>query len=788
MITGQITKILTQKENDWGRYELTLPDKRKLIAVGVINGVAIGMTVVLEGNEEDTKYGHQFSITSVLSSELDDFSGVRSFLLHGYIKGIGSVKAENIISAYGKKSLDLFDTEEGRNLLLKVKGISKLTLATMLESYNETKKYKDIVLFLDGQGTRNQIEKIYELYGDEAISVLKKNPYRLQTELDGFGFKKTDKMAISSGIKPNSIYRLMAAIKYLLDEASAGKGHCYLDFDEIKKQIYPLLTPCPKLNIEAGDIAIENALLDWDNKKENFIMKYEVPAKTVEELETLVETRRLISESLQEALEQALSEGFLLKVGEHIYTKKMYQTERETAESIAEMIKAGPVRFINDNILEKAIKDVESRKTSELKKIDPNNEFKITEEQEAAVRIAAKNRICVISGGPGRGKTAISEIVAHSFLLAGKSYNKEDILMLAPTGRAAQRISESTGYSSMTVHRAVAKIQKTGNFPIGKLILVDESSMCDIFLMKNILKIAKDCNLIIVGDVDQIASVGPGKVLRDIIDSGKVPYILLKQGHRNSGTIAKNAELINKGKKLEDYSYDEHFVYIPSSAEKITDVVISDYLKKLKEYNIKDIMLCAAMKDRGRASVSNLNRILQNTLTSKNPKADFGKGIVYYVGDRVMQLKNNYDFLKKYPDGSIQSGVFNGERGTVIGVYPDPENDSVKIAVEFDDGSKGGYTKNAIHELTLAYATTLHKCQGSEAALMMMVYTYADYMLLNRSLFYTGETRAKKEFRAYGEEQFKYGKMLSAFDIAVKKIDDSKRNTMLKEMLMELIK
>ena len=430
MITGQITKILTQKENDWGRYELTLPDKRKLIAVGVINGVAIGMTVVLEGNEEDTKYGHQFSITSVLSSELDDFSGVRSFLLHGYIKGIGSVKAENIISAYGKKSLDLFDTEEGRNLLLKVKGISKLTLATMLESYNETKKYKDIVLFLDGQGTRNQIEKIYELYGDEAISVLKKNPYRLQTELDGFGFKKTDKMAISSGIKPNSIYRLMAAIKYLLDEASASKGHCYLDFDEIKKQIYPLLTPCPKLNIEAGDIAIENALLDWDNKKESFIMKYEVPAKTVEELETLVETRRLISESLQEALEQALSEGFLLKVGEHIYTKKMYQTERETAESIAEMIKAGPVRFITDNILEKAIKDVESRKTSELKKIDPNNEFKITEEQEAAVRIAAKNRICVISGGPGRGKTAISEIVAHSFLLAGKSYNKEDILML----------------------------------------------------------------------------------------------------------------------------------------------------------------------------------------------------------------------------------------------------------------------------------------------------------------------------------------------------------------------
>lgn len=797
MIVGVIEKILNQKENDWGRYQLNCLGK-KMLCVGIIPSPTIGMRVTLEGRDENTKYGPRYKITSVLSTECDDNAGVRRFLADGYIKGIGSTKANAIIECFGKESADLFDTPEGRAKLCTVKGISNATIENAMESYEANKKYKDIVIFLKGSGTKSQVENIYKKYEDNAIKILTKNPYRLQMDLDGFGFLKADAIALASGIKKDSIYRIMAASKYALENATSN-GHCYLTVEEIEDVIIPLLVPQPKSeNKELSEKVIKNAMEDWEEKKEKFIETHSPSSVDLDAISQAVESRNLIKKSYVEAIRLAIEEGDFVNVEGRIYTKKMYEIEKSVADMVAKMCAQNPVRYISKKTIEASIAEVEERKTNAFKAEGKSITFNVTEEQRKAVYLASMHRISIISGGPGRGKTAISEIVAHSFMLSGRYFNKEDIIMIAPTGRAAQRISESTGYNAMTAHRAVLSQKKYGA-PKGKLVLCDESSMVDIFLASSILKFAQDCNLILVGDVDQIASVGPGKVLKDMIDSGVVPYILLKEGHRNSGSIAHNAALINAGVKISGYCYDDHFIYTNASVKEVNDVdingnlvgthipmmetIVFDYKKKVDQYGIENVMLCAAMRERGPVSVNKLNDRLQKEFTSGKAQATYGMK-KFRIGDRVMQTVNDYEFIKKHNGLSIQ-GVFNGEKGTVVKVLPDPEENSYKLVVLFDDGSIGGYTKSTAPNLVLAYATTLHKCQGSEAACMMMAYTYSDFVLLNRALFYTGETRAKKEFRFYGEEQMRYGKIVSAFDIAVGRTEDIKRNTFLKEMLID---
>lgn len=783
MLNGQIKKIIRQNPNDWGIYRIITPTKDEISAVGIIPEPSVGMHVVLEGYEKDNDHGHQFMIQSVVSSEADVFSGARRFLTDGYMKGIGLVKANAILAAFGNEALDMFDTKEGRAKLTTVKGIKEATIEKALPSYEENKKYKDIVVFLGGCGTRNQVEHIYEKYGDDAVKTLKKNPYRLQMDLDGFGFAKTDAIALASGIKTNSVYRVMAAIKYSLETAAVNGGHCFLTIDEIKESVQELLVPTPKVK-DLHERTVKNALIDWDEKKEYVISNYDPSAETIEALSMTVSLRQGIIAVLSEALTQAVNDGDFVNDDGNIYTKSMYELEKETAKMIADMCSQNPVRFASPKNIEKAIEEVEQRKTEILHENGIDSEFHATKEQRDAVYLSLMHKISIISGGPGRGKTAISEMVAHGFLLSGRVYDKTDVIMLAPTGRAAQRITESTGYPAMTAHRAILSCKK-GDAPHNKMILVDESSMADIYLIHNILKFAKDCNLVFVGDVDQIASVGPGKVLKDMISSNRVPCILLKEGHRNSGTIAHNSDLINAGFPIDKYCYDEHFVYIPSTSEKMLETIVSDYKKKVEQYGINDVMLCAAMRERGPVSVTKLNERLQAEFTKGNFEARIGQK-VFRVGDRVMQTKNDYSFIV-LRNGVRQDGIFNGEKGTVINIKYEPENDDYKIVVKFDDGSMGGYTKGTAANLTLAYATTLHKCQGSESPCMMMAYVLGDYMLLNRSLFYTGETRAKKEFRFYGEEKYdaEKGYLKVAFNMAVKNADDTKRNTSLANRIIE---
>ena len=674
-----------------------------------------------------------------------------------------------MVSQFGNQIIDILENED-RNTLSTFRGMTEANMDKVFLSYKENKKYLDIVILLKGMITMNQTINIYNTYKDKAVKILKKNPYKLQNDIPGFGFLRTDSIAMASGVKQDSVYRVAAAIKHLLDTASTSEGHCFLWMEDIKNSIQELLVPMPKFS-DVGERAVSNAVKDWNAKKQKFIKDHDPSIETLDKIEEILETREHIRNALSEAMKIGTEDGVIVNDDGRIYSVDMYKRETECAEMISQMISENPVRFVKPEIVETSIKKVEERKSKEI-----GCAFVTTEEQRDAVYLGAMHRICIVSGGPGRGKTTICEEIAEAFMASGKYPSKEDIIMLAPTGRAAQRITESTGYSAMTAQRAVMAIKKGEEIPNNKLIICDESSMVDIYLLHSILRYAQKCNLCFVGDVNQIASVGPGKVLKDMIDSKLVPYILLIKGHRNSGSIAHNSDLINAGRKIDNYIYDEHFKYKPCTKDNISDVIIDDYIENIKAYGIENVMLCAAMKGRGPVAVDKLNNVLQEKLTRGHNEAVFGN-LKLREGDRVMQCKNDYNFIIKRKEG-LKQGIFNGERGTVKKVIKTPDN-NYQIIVSFDDGSLGGYTKNTVNNLTLAYATTLHKCQGSEAPCMMMAYVFGDYILLNRALFYTGETRAKKEFRFYGEEKYQYGKIISAFDIAVTKADDTKRNTYL---------
>ncbi len=797
ILNGEIKKIMFQNEGDWGRFILKDTLGREDLVTGVIPQVFIGMKIKLKTREVNDQYGHQYKIEEIIEAEEDDCAGIKKFLTDGYISGIGYIKAMDIVSKYGKKSLDLFETEEGHKKLLKIKGIGEKTLKKILDSYEENKKYKDIVIFLNGAGTFNEIKKIYKKYDKDATKILFENPYVLQMDLDGFGFAKTDKIALGSGIKYNSLYRIMAGIKYLLDEAR-NDGHCYLTRKEIEDNIGRLLCPISKF-YDVTDKVAENTLKNWEENKEKLIKNYGPSTETIEALSRINDARKSIVELYEKAIQMALENGDFVEYDNCIYTKKMYETEKTVADMIVKMLYLSPITENSDAVIEKAIATVEKRKNDLYQKENKDKIFEITDEQKQAIRLGINNRISIISGGPGRGKTTISEAIVEAFLLSGNR-TKEDVIMLAPTGKAAKRISESTGYKAKTIHRAI--LQK--DFPQNTLVIVDECSMIDIKLMKMLLDYAKDCQLVMLGDVYQIASVGPGKVLKDLIDSNTVPCIILKKGHRNSGNIANNAEKINAGIKKKNYIYGNNFVYTPYKAvgtnekldetileyygnvhkdtKNLVDIIVNDYIKKTNEYGIKNVMLCTAKKESGNTSVKTLNTIIQDRMTKGKPEVRYGSKL-FRVGDRVMQTKNFYDFVIKNSDGNLVTGIFNGDVGTVVKIIKDDEDQ--KMVVMLDDGSMCGFTTNTVASLELAYAQTVHKCQGSEADCVLMVYTFGDFILLNRSLYYTGETRAKKEFRFYGEERYMHGGWVSAFDIAVNHVDDLKRYTNLKNFIQD---
>ena len=339
-LNGKITKILTQKENDWGRYVITNYGE-KITAVGIIKGACIGSEVILEGITEDTQYGRQFTIKKA-TAKSTGLEGIKRFLAGGFIKGLGEKKATIIVNTYGKDCLELFETPEGHKKLCAIKGLGEKSIKRILESYEENKKYKDIVLFLNGMGTLNQIEKIYNMYGEKSVSEIKKNPYRLQ-EIEGFGFIKVDNLAMQSGIKANSIYRLMAAARYVIEEASYMGGHCYIPINEISEKVEELLIKTPTDN-EISQAKITNAIKNWEENKEKFIKDNSPSGELISDITNVIESRRLIKEGMIDALLKAFEEGTLINDNGDIYINSLYNAETKAAKLIVEMTKENPVR------------------------------------------------------------------------------------------------------------------------------------------------------------------------------------------------------------------------------------------------------------------------------------------------------------------------------------------------------------------------------------------------------------------------------------------------------------
>ncbi len=787
---GKIKKILFLNESDWGRFSFKTLDEEMLI-VGVIPDASVGMKVKLEGIYETNKYGTQFVIKNVLEREQDEFAGLRSFLADGYIKGVGPVTANSIVETLGNRFFEIMDDEEIDDKtrfseLAMVKGISKKKAKDIYESYLGSRSIKDIVLYLNGAGTKNQVENIYRKLGDTAIKVIKKNPYILITEVDGFGFLKADKLALASGIKPNSIERISGAINHVISEAENSEGHCYLTAIQLKDGVLKLLAPMPKMETISNIVAENVVAKGFENfveAKEKLIKAHNPSQEDINSLASIVEMRHDFETRFYDAINFAIENDLLVNDDGKMYTKRMYVTEQKVAQILADMVKGKSNRFITKETIESCIKKVEDRKTEELQKENPHAVFKITKEQRDAVYLGAMNRVAIISGGPGRGKTAITEIIVETFMSSSYKYDKRDVIMVAPTGKAAKRITESTGYEASTIHRLVAKYEHSDEKLSKKLVIADESSMIDISLLLRLLKTVKDCNLIFVGDVDQIPSVGAGMVLKDLIKSGKIPTILLKEGHRNSGSIANNSQLINAGYKLDSYTYDNAFHYTPASTDNILDLTLRKYIEKVKEYGIENVMLTVPMNERGTTSVKALNTSVQELFTKGRKEIRVGNKL-FRLGDRVMQTKNNYNF-KILRNNIVDLGIFNGDIGTIVKI--DKQDDLDRLVVKFDDGSIGAFSTVTAKDLILAYAITQHKCQGSEAKCVIIAYTYADYILLNRALFYTAVTRAKKEIYLFAEEKLKYGKLLSAIDVAINNVDVQHRNTALAQRINELL-
>lgn len=696
------------EQNGWSVVRVSAKGYRNIFAaVGTMPEVHVGAVFNLHGEwKNDPRYGLQFVFDGCEETLPVTANGIEKYLGSGLIKGIGPVYAARIVETFGAKTLKILDKHPER--LSEVRGIGPVRIEKIKKSWIEQKEIKNIMLFLQSHEVSVSIAaKIYKHYGKNAVAIVTENPYRLADEIWGIGFKTADTVAKKLGFGNERFERLRSGIFYTLNKLSE-EGHCFAHREEL---------------IKAGAELLE------------------VPEeKLAEPLEKMIEAKDLICETSA------------------IYLPVYYYSETGTAKRLLNLMdepKSGNLH----------IKYPEN---------DARTRIRYDEAQLKAIKAALDNKVLVITGGPGTGKTTTTLGIIRAYQKAGAK-----ILLAAPTGRAAQRMGEVTGMEAKTIHRLLEMrppegFQRYEDNPLeGDVLIVDECSMIDILLMYSLLKAVPDnMTLIMVGDVDQLPSVGAGKVLSDIISSGAVPVVRLEKIFRQAmkSHIITNAHRINNGEMpwLTDSNSDFLFSSIKEEdgedsaerSEKAAEKIIwlcSDYLPN--EFNVKpnDIQVLTPMR-RGAAGAANLNIKLQEAL-NQNRVCLKRAGTEYRVGDRVMQIRNNYF-----------KGVFNGDIGFVEEV--DTEDD--ELLVRFD-GRLVDYEMADLDELVLAYAITIHKSQGSEFPYVVMPLMTSHFMMLQRNLLYTGVTRAKKGLILVGEKKAVY--------IAVKNNKIVERNTRLSERL-----
>lgn len=704
---GYVDRItFRNEENGYTVLYLVKPqagieEEEEECCVGCFSYVAEGEYLLVKGKRVIHKnYGPQLQVESYEEKQPNDSMAVERYLGSGAIKGVGPALAARIVRKFGEDTFDVIEREPER--LAEIKGISQKMAVSIARQFNEKQQMRQAMIFLQDYGiSMNMAVKIYRYYKDDIYEVLRKNPYRLAEDISGIGFKIADSIAQRAGFYADSEYRIRAGVLYTLQQ-SGSQGHCYLPEKELIEMTAKLLM--------VDEEMVSNQIDALTLNKEILI-------------EEVSEERRL-------------------------YSSTLYYMEMNCARMLLDLnLSFG----VNGDLLAKRVAQIEQKEGISLDTL-----------QKSAVFQAVQNGVTIITGGPGTGKTTTINTILQVLEQDGM-----DVLLAAPTGRAAKRMSETTGWQAQTIHRllelngSVDSEDKSGmHFERNELqpleadvVIVDEFSMVDIYLLNALLKsIVPGCRLIMVGDVNQLPSVGPGNVLRDMIKSDFCNVVWLNQIFRQAAEsqIVVNAHMINGGQDISLDNKNQDFFHLERrNTQDIINVTIQLVMKNMPKYvdaTPYDIQVLTPMR-KGELGVENLNHILQSYVNPKDDRKierEF-HGILFREQDKIMQIKNDYQikWVKKTRFGDVYeegTGVFNGDIGMIKRMI---ESEEI-VEVEFEEGKLVEYEYSQMDEMELAYAITIHKSQGSEYPAVVIPILTGPKMLLNRNLLYTAVTRAKK--------------------------------------------
>lgn len=702
-IEGIVEKVTYYNgENGYAVFtvsEIKDRDDEEITCVGYAPSISQGESVKVTGNIVTHHfYGEQINIELCEKTEPRSERAIELYLASGVIKGIGPRIAKRIVEKFGKDTLNIMDTEPER--LSEIRGISREKAMSIGEIYREKTEERHALLFLGQYGiTPSYAIRIYKRYKDKTIDIVTKNPYSLAEDIFGIGFKIADKIAANVGIAKDSPFRIRAGVKYILN-AGANDGHVYMPVEMVVSQTSELLQiPDEIISNEITSMHIENQV--WLERKAE---------KT------------------------------------SVYLNFFYYAEGYAARKLYELSSVEPDKKYNYE--------------NEIDALENIEKIHFAPQQRDAIQSAMENGVLVITGGPGTGKTTIINAIIK--LCEAEGY---EIELAAPTGRAAKRMEEATGHKAQTIHRLLGinfvnensrtqTFEKDEENPLeADVIIIDESSMIDILLMHSLLKaIPLGTRLIIVGDSNQLPSVGPGNVLRDIINSDVIKVCKLTEIFRQAqeSAIVTNAHRINKGEYPNLKQKDKDFFFMRrNTAQDLSSLIVSLVSVRLPKYlscdPIRDIQVLTPMR-KSPLGVTALNALLQEALNppSQNKREKEFRGIKFREGDKVMQIKNNYNAEWKIVEtGKVVEdgvGVFNGDEGIIT--YMDLDNEYVEIL--FDDNKIVHYDFTQMDEIDLSYAVTIHKSQGSEYKAVIMPLLNGPDMLMSRNLLYTGLTRAKE--------------------------------------------
>lgn len=712
-IKGYVDHIIYQnKDNGYAVLSMNVDDEEE-ICVGIFRGVDNGENLEITGEYvEHPSYGFQFKANSFKVVEPDDLLSMERYLGSGAIKGVGEALAKRIVKRFGKDTFRVIEEEPER--LVEVKGISERIAQQITDQMIEKREIREAFLFLQKYGITNTLAvKIYEKYGMGMYGILKENPYRLAEDIQGVGFRLADEIAEKIGIHTDSDYRIRSGILYTLLQASL-EGHMFLPMRVLVRRSADLL----QVPEEAIRAQIQN--LHMDHKV--------VVKQTTDEPE--------------------------------VYAFSYYYAELNCARMLREL----------NVLMESELLDSEEKRIETiLQRILKEQGLELDELQKNAVLECVKHGIMILSGGPGTGKTTTINTIIRYFDEEGM-----DILLAAPTGRAAKRMTEATGYEARTIHRMLeinggmedgsrARFERNGENPLeADVVIIDEMSMVDIYLFQSLLEaVSVGTRLILVGDVDQLPSVGPGQVLQDLIESKSFPTVMLKKIYRQAGEsdIVMNAHRINMGQKIALNNKSKDFFFLPRNDVQVIYKhmiqLITEKLPRYVEAQPYDIQVLTPMR-KGSLGVETLNEILQRYLNPADPsrKEHAAGDRIFREGDKVMQIKNNYqlewEIVSQYGIRiDSGSGVFNGDIGTIRRI----REESSTVQVEYDEHRLVEYTFSQLDEIELAYAITIHKSQGSEYPAVLLPLLSGPKMLMNRNLLYTAVTRARKCVTILGSQE-----------------------------------